>query len=245
MKHLLACSLVDLHSAIAERLLARLPANGDLIGTHPSNAKRKTLIGRALVEGLLRKICDNSKWAVIIEPSGKPAVQILTDGGAEPAISIAHSDDVVAAVVSAIGLVGIDIERHDMRRDILGISELAFGAAERRMVVHGGRPAFFRLWTLREAIGKATGDGLALAADGTDRISPEPFEGAWITSDRQWLLAHCVPRDGLSLALAVRPRDAEAARMWSTAAITWFDGEELIAESRSRSAAITGSGQQP
>ena len=65
-----------------------------------------------------------------------------------------------------------------------------------------GLSAFYRIWTVREAISKATGDGMALVTDGTDRVPVAMADGTFAAARDDWLLAHDVIAQDFSLALA-------------------------------------------
>jgi len=141
------------------------------------------------------------------EPSGKPFLEPI-GGRALPFISLAHTRGWVACAASGIGPLGIDIERHRPGRNRSGIARSAFGPAEQQRAGAETR-AFYRIWTLREAIAKATGDGLTLATDRRDRVHDGPDEGHWraLLDDRCWLLSHHCLQDDLNLATAVMLND--------------------------------------
>ncbi|MEX5717388.1 4'-phosphopantetheinyl transferase family protein [Geodermatophilus maliterrae] len=82
---------------------------------------------------------------------GKPRLV----GDRLPGFSLTHSGDVVGVAVSTDHLVGLDVER---RRAIDGLDELA-----RHVRAPGEDDSgdFFTTWTRKEALLKATGDGLA------------------------------------------------------------------------------------
>ena len=98
------------------------------------------------------------------KPHGKPAV---TGGDLE--LSVAHSGDLVAVAVAAAP-VGVDVEQMDGRRhelgggDVQALARLVF--AEREMAeLAAAAPAdraraFLVAWTRKEAVTKATGDGM-------------------------------------------------------------------------------------
>ena len=102
------------------------------------------------------------------EPHGKPAVE---GGGVEH--SVAHSGDLVAVAV-ARAPVGVDVEELDGRPRPLGVdgdpealARLVLSASERAVLAAvppaGRARAFLVAWTRKEAVTKATGDGLRAA----------------------------------------------------------------------------------
>jgi 4'-phosphopantetheinyl transferase len=102
------------------------------------------------------------------EPHGKP---VLSGGGVHH--SVAHSGDVVAVAVARTQ-VGVDVEQLDGRRrplggdgDLDGLARIVLSAAEQAAlagVPSAGRArAFLVAWTRKEAVTKATGDGLRAA----------------------------------------------------------------------------------
>jgi 4'-phosphopantetheinyl transferase len=98
------------------------------------------------------------------KPHGKPAVR---PGG--PQFSVAHSGDLVAVAVAAAP-VGVDVEQVDGRPrepgggDPAALAHLVLAEPERAALaaVHpsGQARAFLVAWTRKEAVTKATGDGL-------------------------------------------------------------------------------------
>jgi 4'-phosphopantetheinyl transferase len=130
---------------------------------------------------------------------GKPIVC----GASMRHISIAHTGNLVAAAASAIGPVGIDVEHRDRARDLTRLALAAFGPAECQAVASHGVSAFYRIWTIREAISKATGDGMALVTDRIDRVPVDMVDGALVAAEGEWLVAHEVIARDLSLALVV------------------------------------------
>jgi phosphopantetheinyl transferase len=182
-------------------------------------------------------------WRIETEPNGRPRARHV-DSTHRCDLSIAHSGTIVAAAVCGRGSVGVDIEWHKPGRDHRGIARLTFGPQERRMAERGGIHSFYRLWTLREAISKATGLGLAMVMDGVDRLPAEPHTGHWLSSDRQWLLAHLEPRPSLSFALAMRKDAPGEACDWSPEALRWYSEPEVDACLRPPDDPL-GQGRQP
>ena len=102
------------------------------------------------------------------EPHGKP---VLAGGGVQH--SVAHSGDLIAVAVARTP-VGVDVEQLDGRRrplggngDLDGLARIVLSAAEQAAlagVPSAGRArAFLVAWTRKEAVTKATGDGLRAA----------------------------------------------------------------------------------
>nr|WP_052745847.1 4'-phosphopantetheinyl transferase superfamily protein [Allosalinactinospora lopnorensis] len=155
------------------------------------------------------------------EPHGKPR----PDGPAHGLeISLSHSGDRVALALTRGVAVGTDVERVSAERDIEGIIEYALTGAERAALeslppeahVNG----FFGYWARKEALLKATGDGLSaglssISVNGPHEPAelhawnaPEPPEHAWLTDldagpDYRAALAVLAPGP-----LTVVPRDA-------------------------------------
>lgn len=193
-------------SALVEPLIARWTAaedhsHADGYGDQPR--RRASLAGRALLRRLLAEIGEGEGWHLHTDARGK----LFAGGTAEaPAICLSHSGDMVAAAICQGAAVGVDIERH-RRRDFQALAGYAFGPTEARSLERGDAEArFFRLWTLREAMAKAEGKGLAMAVDRCDRVGDGPFEGCWtVTGEAEpWHLVHFLPCAGYSLAVAVK-----------------------------------------
>ena len=102
------------------------------------------------------------------EPHGKPVIE-----GAGVGHSVAHSGDLVAVAV-ARAPVGVDVEQLDGRPHPLGgdgdpeaLARLVLSAAEQATLAAVPAPgrarAFLVAWTRKEAVTKATGDGLRAA----------------------------------------------------------------------------------
>ena len=183
-----------------------------------SDRSGRTATGRALAGQLLMAL-GGTGWTIELDAQGKP----IACGPFTRHVSIAHSRNIVAAAASAVGPVGIDIEYRDSARDLDRLAQAAYGAEECRAVASGGLSAFYRIWTVREAISKATGDGMALVTDRTDRVPVAMADGTFVAARDQrervesaeddWVLAHDVIAQDFSLALAAHvasPRDRRA-----------------------------------
>jgi 4'-phosphopantetheinyl transferase len=102
------------------------------------------------------------------EPHGKPVIE-----GGDVEHSVAHSGDLVVVAVAGAP-VGVDVEQLDGRSRPLGgdgdpeaLARLVLSAAEQATLAAvppaGRARAFLVAWTRKEAVTKATGDGLRAA----------------------------------------------------------------------------------
>jgi phosphopantetheinyl transferase len=200
LQHPLLWAVVRMGTPTADTLAASLPHfSGDGRRQRSTDMVRnRRIFGRALALRLLAKAAPGS-WTIEATDQGKP----IAIGSPRRYVSISHSGNIVAAAVSAVGPIGIDVERHDPVRDLSGLAGAAFGPAEVAIVANEGIVSFYRIWTVREAIGKATGEGLAVAADRIDRVPHKMVDGEWTISQGNWLVAHDVVAKEFSLALAV------------------------------------------
>ena len=142
---------------------------------------------------------------VVRTPSGKPELE-----GADLAVSLAHSGEVVLVAVASAEDVGVDVEalRPDAAR--WALVRQALTEREQRRLGSLAQPdraeSFLRVWTRKEAILKAAGTGLAvdprrLELDELEVLSaPRELGGPG-----DWTLAD-VPTAGHAAALALRGR---------------------------------------
>ncbi|MEM9135138.1 MAG: 4'-phosphopantetheinyl transferase superfamily protein [Actinomycetota bacterium] len=127
------------------------------------------LAGCAPHEIALDRRCDSCG-----RPHGKPR---LRDRSIE--VSISHAGDHVAAAASAVGPVGVDVEQvGGVGDDRAGLLDLVCGPGER--TVAETPLGFYRLWTDKEAVLKATGDGLRVPMSEVVVAGPRSEPG-WVT----------------------------------------------------------------
>jgi 4'-phosphopantetheinyl transferase len=93
---------------------------------------------------------------------GKPVLGPGQD--ADIRFSVAHADDLALLAFARAADVGVDLERRRPLPDAEALAALHFAPIESRAVAAaaaGARAdAFLRVWTRKEAIAKATGEGL-------------------------------------------------------------------------------------
>ena len=178
-------------------------------------------VQRAAAESLLRDLLELvagrplSHWQVIRNQDGKPML-VDSDGQSAIEASLSHCGPLALVGITDLGEIGVDLEFRTPRRSISEIAAFAFGPQERGMVESAGPPAFYRIWTLREALAKACGIGFPMLADGRDYFAQAPKTGTWQgdIDGRRWLFStgDLVGDYTFSIALALRsPFDADCA----------------------------------
>ena len=127
------------------------------------------------------------------ESNGKPCI----DGHA---VSISHSRELVVVAASQAGPVGVDVEEV-FPREIGGLARRWFDPAELEWMTTQSDEltAFLQLWTAKEAVGKALGNGLRKA--GLRRRMP--LGGGLVESAPGLLVTQLPIRDDAVLAVAV------------------------------------------
>jgi 4'-phosphopantetheinyl transferase len=147
---------------------------------------------------------SGAEWTFAAEPSGR-LIAHYRNSYRFPSVSLSHSGGWVACAISDAGCIGIDIEAHSPRRTFIGIADAAFGPGEQSQVAADGAAGFYRIWTWKEAMAKASGVGIAEVTDRTDRVARQPKNGSWRTKvgETLWWFAYATPVTGLSLAVAL------------------------------------------
>jgi hypothetical protein len=222
-------SAATIHVAMAE---IGSPAGGKALSQWlteedcESTKRAERLLGRALLRGVLARASQlpESQWDISKIGNGRPLVT-NADGARSPSASISHSGRWSACAICFDGDVGIDIETMRCDRDIAGIASRAFGPLECAEIATEGCPRFYAIWTLREAIAKAVGIGLAMAADGKDRVAGGTQDGFRQISidDEPWQIMQRAVGTELSLALALRETAATA----GPPRLQWWFGEPI------------------
>ena len=102
---------------------------------------------------------------------GKTELTVLRGSSGRPEFArkgigdfnISHSASLAVAAFCSHGRIGIDIERVDRSRNIVGISERFFCSVERAYIESASDKylAFYKLWTAKEAFLKANGVGIS------------------------------------------------------------------------------------
>ena len=117
---------------------------------------------------------------MVMGPHGRPAFRdpLL------PEFSISHSGDWLAIALCAAGPLGVDIEMGQRRRQILPLACRFYAQSEYEWLLAlpeaEQEPAFYRLWSRKEAVLKAYGAGIAA---GLDKVRFVP-EAAWLLDNQ-------------------------------------------------------------
>lgn len=170
-----------------EALIAHaVPADVSALAARREDKKQTALAARGLLRCVVSQMTGCSDWRICPDARGKPFLY-SDDNHAGPQMSVSHSGAWVAVAVSPEQMLGIDVEVH-RTRDFPKLAAYAFGPQE-ACVAQKSLSDFYRLWTLREAMGKWDGQGLRLAANGRDEICCPENTGAW--QDGAWNLFSC------------------------------------------------------
>jgi len=139
---------------VANLSRSELMRAGEFKSTH---RQQEYLCARALLRNILQHFTGEpaSSYELTTDEKGKP----VCIGG--PAISIAHSGELVACAATDQGQIGVDIEMPGRRRNVNGIANRYYAADEVEWLAMQPEDRFYMLWVLKEAWLKAKGTGIA------------------------------------------------------------------------------------
>jgi len=121
--------------------------------------QRQYLLGRILLRLAVGRLLDLPPAAIsAVDHIGFSPSLVLPAGCKPPGFSLSHSGRWVACAVGSSAVLGLDVEIVDTGRDLAGLAETAFHSTEsawlRRRPDEDRVAAFYRLWTLKEALYK-------------------------------------------------------------------------------------------
>jgi len=172
------------------------------------------IAGRGALRAILAPYLGQSAAALRFTYSdhGKPTLA-EEFAGANLHLNLAHTGDLALIAVTNVGDVGVDIESIRPIKNVDDLVARFFSARENELfqqVPAAEKPAaFFNLWTRKEALLKATGEGLtgSLSLMEVSFLPGEPARLLAISGNRQmgtrWILRELSPAPGFTGAVAV------------------------------------------
>jgi 4'-phosphopantetheinyl transferase len=165
------------------------------------------------------------EWRFATEAAGKPRALFpagRTGSPGPPCFSLSHTRGLAAAAVTAVGRLGVDVERIRRKTDALALAERFFAPEEWEELAalpDSGRRRehFTRLWTFKEAYLKALGTGLGKGL-GSFAVKSDG-EGAKLLWDRNasgesWFFCSFTLSADLILSLAAEGRERPEVQVW-------------------------------
>jgi 4'-phosphopantetheinyl transferase len=143
---------------------------------HP-HLRHRYVIGRATLRCVLAERLGVSPRDVSIARGRRGRPRLARHPHLD--FNVTHTGEVMLVAVAEGVTVGVDVERQDRRINASGIARRCLSAGERDalrdMDAEQVRQAVLRLWTCKEAMSKATGDGLAAPFRALDvGVAPPP-----------------------------------------------------------------------
>jgi 4'-phosphopantetheinyl transferase len=180
--------------------------------------RNRFIAGRGALRGILGPYlrAHPADLRFIYSANGKPA---LAEGFADAEIhfNLAHSEDLALVAVTRAGRVGVDVEGVRPVKNVEDLVARFFSQRENeafQKIPDDQKPAaFFNLWTRKEALLKATGEGItrALSLIEVSFLPGEPARLLAISGDAalaaQWSLRELSPATGFTGALAIQAQE--------------------------------------
>ena len=145
--------------------------------------RRNFLITRAHVRTMLSRYAqvEPAEWRFIANVHGRPEILDRPAGVPDLRFNLSHSGQWLLLAVTTRREVGIDVERRVLLQDYEAVGATCF-AEEELSLLRGTnraqqRDLFYRMWTRKEAWGKATGTGLASGGPAVTPAFPDGWTG--------------------------------------------------------------------
>ncbi len=151
-------------------LSAEERARFDRLATEP--ARERSALARVLVRAALADALGAAPASFAVDWSRGPVL-----GADAPWISLSHSGDRVAVALSSDAPVGVDIEEAERRLRPTVVERITTARERTALSALGGagERAALQLWTYKEAVLKATREGLSVSPH---TVEVEGFDGA-------------------------------------------------------------------
>ena len=180
--------------------------------------RNRFIVGRGLMRVILGRYCDAPPGSLRFNygPNGKPGLtpgdEARRTGGALH-FNLAHSEGLAVLAVTQTGPVGVDVEQVRRLPEYKELVSHFFSAREAagflRLEREQQPAAFFNLWTRKEALLKATGEGIGHSLNRVE-VSFLPGEPARVLSlpneswaGREWSLVDLAISPAYAAALAL------------------------------------------
>lgn len=179
------------------------------------NLRQRFVIGRGRLRQMLGRYLNVDPAALEFAYSdhGKPLLAAKF-AGAGIHFNLAHSQDLALFAFTRAGDLGVDVEMIRPLKDMKELVARFFSPREcerfREVADADRASAFFNLWTRKEAMLKATGEGIAgsLSAVEVCFLPGEPAQVIRVSGDAEaasrWSLRELAPAEGFVGAVAVR-----------------------------------------
>lgn len=186
-------------------------------------------MARAGLRKVLGEYCgtaaENLRFAT--GPNGKP---FFADTRSDVHFNLSHSANLALVAVTGAGALGVDLEYQRPIPDWRRVARRFFSSRENEQLASLEEcdrvGAFYRCWTRKEALIKATGEGLSARLDDFD-VTLMPHDSAKVLHDRRgdnvrpgnWFLHHLDPDDKFVAAVAIRSTDNVTVKyhgLWSS-----------------------------
>ncbi|MDR3416524.1 MAG: 4'-phosphopantetheinyl transferase superfamily protein [Nevskia sp.] len=184
---------------------------------HSDVARHDYLAAHALLRSSLSRYAavDPADWAFAAGPYGKPA--LYNDPALPPlCFNLSHTRNLVACVITLDCGCGVDVEIVNPSRNIHSIARMVFtdseiaglGLCSESEAVE----RFFRIWTLKEAFAKATGEGFSaelqrITFDRIEETAPALHRDCvTVPAPCEWTFLSSTPTPLHRLAVAVQAR---------------------------------------
>lgn len=213
---------VDVWSAPSDMPAQRLERPQGLLSDHEwqravqyrcAQSRAAFIAGRAMLRLALSEYTQTDPSELRLGEGKNGKLELRRPTGHDVQFSLSHADTLTLLAITCGSRVGIDVERLRLVPEaypiIARFASPAERAAWRRLPPEQRQHAFFRWWTRKEALLKATGDGLSadlgafdVPFSPGDDVCQLPVGGAGATAAR-WSLVELLPAPGYLASLAI------------------------------------------
>lgn len=179
--------------------------------------RRRYMAGRAAVRTILARYLDTDPGSVqlVAGPGGRPEIPGQAD------ISISHSGGLLLLAVAHGFRVGVDVEALDQELEVASLAQRHLAPGEAAHILNMEIPestlSFLRSWTLKEAVRKALGIGLAMDTRAWPvAIGPDGVASFSDDRDRppgEWCMRSFQPASGYVAAVAATAGGPDLGRL--------------------------------